>query len=337
MPATHHRVVIRRNGDPDVLELIEEPLPEPARGQVRVHVLAAGVGYSDVMAQRGGYPLAPRKPFTPGYDFAGIVDRLGDGVTGLREGQYVAALNPLHGSYAEYVCVDPRILVPVPDGLDAAEVVSLVLNYLTAHAMLHRKARLAGGESVLIHAAAGGVGSALLQLGGLLGLRMYGTASAARHDIVRAGGGMPIDYRHEDFVERIHRELPGGVDAAFDPFGGANLRRSYRAVRRGGVVVSYGFAGEHFGGLAPMAAGVLQLAALKLWPDGKRVHLCATPGETKSDNAWYRRTLAELLSLLADGHLRPIVGARVPLREAARAHRLMEAGGVSGKVVLVCV
>jgi NADPH:quinone reductase-like Zn-dependent oxidoreductase len=332
----YRRIVIAGHGGTDVLKIIEAELPVPGPGQVRVRVLAAGAGYADVMAQHGGYPLAPRLPFTPGYDFTGVVDQVGPGVSGLAAGQYVAALNPQFGSYAEYVCVPERILVPVPAGLDPAEVVSLILNYLTAHCMLHRKAMIREGQTVLIHGAAGGVGTALLQLGSLLHLKMYATASAGKHATVRNFGGIPVDYRNEDFVQRILAETPGGVDAAFDPFGGANLRRSYKAVKAGGRVVSYGFAGDNFGGLLPMLGGVLQMFFLNLWPDGKRVSLCATPGEVKKDNAWYRKTLKELLQMLANGSIRPVIGARVPLIEVQRAHQLMEQASVTGKVVLIC-
>lgn len=332
---TYKRILVRRHGSPDVLETVEEPLPTPKPGQVRVRVLAAGVGYADVMAQHGGYPLAPRLPFTPGYDFVGVVDQLGEGAAGVQVGQYVEALNPDFGCYAEYVCVRPELLVPVPEKLDPAEVVSLVLNYLTAHCILHKKARIREGETVLIHGAAGGVGTALLQLGSLLNLKMYGTASAGKHATVRALGGIPIDYRNEGFVATIRRETPGGVDAAFDPFGGANLRHSYQAVRKGGCVISYGFAGENFGGLSPMITGVLQMFLLNMWPDGKRVRLCATPGEVKKDNVWYRNTLGQLLTMLANGEIHPLVGARIPLLEVRRAHQLVEQGSASGKIVLV--
>ena len=332
---THKRIIVRRHGNTDVLETVEEPLATPKSGQVRVRVLAAGVGYADVMAQHGGYPLAPGLPFTPGYDFVGVVDQLGEAVAGAQVGQYVAALNSAFGCYAEYVCVRPELLVPVPEKLDPAEVVSLILNYLTAHCILHKKARIRKGETVLIHGAAGGVGTALLQLGSLLNLKMYGTASAGKHATVRAFGGIPIDYRNDDFVEIIRQETSGGVDAAFDPFGGANLRRSYQATRKGGRVISYGFAGDNFGGLSPMITGVLQMLLLNLWPDGKRVRLCATPGEVKKDNLWYRNTLSQLLTMLANGEIHPLVGARVPLLEVRRAHQLVEHGSVSGKVVLL--
>jgi len=330
------RIVVTDHGSVEVMNTVEEAIPEPRSGKVRVKVLAAGVGYADIMAQHGGYPLAPKLPFTPGYDFVGIVDQCSADNVGVEEGQYVAALNPEFGCYSEYVCVPPELLVPVPEALDPAEVVSLILNYLTAHCILHKKARVRNGEAVLIHAAAGGVGTALLQLGRLLDLRMYGTASAAKHPTVRDYGGIPIDYKSEDFLEYIRNEVPNGVDAAFDPIGGPNLRRSYEAVRKGGRIVSYGFAGDNFGGMKQMALGVLQMAALNCWPDGKRVTLCATPDEVKKHNAWYRETLAELIRMLAARQIEPVIGARIPLVEVKRAHQMLEEGRVTGKVVLVC-
>lgn len=331
----YKRVLLSGRRAPYELAVIEEVIPEPGRHQVRVRMLAAGVGYSDVMAQHGGYPLAPTVPFTSGYDLVGIVDRIGSNVANVKEGQYVAALSPTQGCHAEYLCLDPSLLVPVPDNLDPAQVVSLVLNYLTAHCILHRKVHVESGETVLIHAAAGGVGTALLQLGGVLGLRMFGTASSGKHKLVRELGGIPIDYRKEDFVHYVHQVVPGGIDAAFDPIGGSNLQRSYHAVRRGGQVVSYGFAGDSLGGLGQMIFGVVRVAALNLWPDGKRVRICATPGEVKKDKVWYRETLSDLISMLACGKLEPVVGARVPLSGPEKAYHLVKSGRVQGKVVLV--
>lgn len=333
----YKRIIISGHGNTDVLMTVEESLPEPKPGQVRVRVLAAGVGYADIMAQRGRYPMAPKIPFTPGYDFVGIVDKLGQGANGIEKGQYVAALNPEFGSYAQYVCIRSDLLVPVPENLDPAEVVSLILNYLTAHCMLHKKAKLIEGKTILIHGAAGGVSTALLQLGKLMNLKMYGTASLSKHDTVQKLGGIPIDYRNEDFLKRVLAETANrGVDAAFDPFGGANLRRSYRAVKKGGCVVCYGFAGDNFGGLIPMITGILQMILLNAWPDGKQVVLCATPQEVKKDNSWYRETLSELIKMLSSGSIRPVIGARVPLLEVRRAHQIVEQGSVVGKVVLIC-
>src|SRR5262252_811672 len=165
----HTRISVTHYGGPDELRVVEEECPEPKRGEVRVRVLAAGVALPDVMMREGIHPETPRLPFTPGWDLVGAVDRLGAGVSGIEPGQIVAAL-PIHGAYAEFICLPPRELVPVPSGLDPAEGVSLVLNYITAYQMLHRSARVKPGQRVLIHGASGGVGTALLQLGRLGGL-----------------------------------------------------------------------------------------------------------------------------------------------------------------------
>ncbi|PCJ47577.1 MAG: oxidoreductase [Moraxellaceae bacterium] len=332
----YNRIVIDGRGGTEVLKIVEDCLPEPGPGKVRVRILAAGVGYSDVMAQHGGYPLAPRIPFTPGYDFAGIVDKLGEGVAGVEKGQYVAALNPRFGAYAEYCVVPEALLVPFPEQLDPAEVVCLILNYLTAHCLLHKKANIQEGESVLVHSAAGGVGTAMLQLGSDIGLKMYGTASQSKHAMVKKLGAIPIDYRKDDFVEIIKQIEANGVDAAFDPIGGANLNRSYKTVKKGGRIICYGFAGNNYGGIFPMISGVLQMGRLNLVPDGKRVRLCATPSEVKSNNQWYRDTLTELIGMLLEKRISPVIGARVQLVDVSRAHKYIEQGVVSGKVVLVC-
>ena len=157
------RIIVAHYGGPDALRMIEEECPEPAQGEVRVRVLAAGVSMPDIMAREGIHPETPPVPFTPGWDLVGVVDRLGDGISGIEPGKMVAAM-PIHGAYAEFVSLLQRELVPVPSGLDAAEAVSLILNYTTAYQMLHRSAKVKPGQRVLIHGAAGGVGSALIQL-----------------------------------------------------------------------------------------------------------------------------------------------------------------------------
>src|SRR5262245_15226372 len=212
------RVIVTHYGGPDALRVVEEDCPEPRGGQVRVRVLAAGVSLPDIMAREGVHPETPPVPFTPGWDLVGVVDRLGDCISGIEPGQIVAAL-PIHGAYAEFVCLPQRELVPVPSGLDAAEAVCLVLNYITAYQMLHRSAKVRRGERVLIHGAAGGVGTALLQLGRLAGLEMYGTCSSRGASVVSELGGTPIDYKHQDFVKEILRLTGEGVEVVFDPLG----------------------------------------------------------------------------------------------------------------------
>src|SRR5262252_4303616 len=243
----HTRIIVTHYGGPDALRVVEEECPEPQAGEVRVRVLAAGVSLPDLMMREGLHPETPPLPFTPGWDFIGTVDRLGAGVSGIEPGQIVAAL-PIFGAYAEFVCLPQRELVPVPSGLDAAEAVSLVLNYITAYQMIHRSAKVRPGQRVLIHGAAGGVGSALLQLGRLAALEMYGTCSWREASAVSDLGGGPIDYRHQDFMEEIHRLTGEGVDVVFDGLGGTNIWRSRTALRRGGKVVAYGLTASLSGG-----------------------------------------------------------------------------------------
>src|SRR5262245_44381586 len=201
---THTRVIVTHYGGPDALHVVEEECPEPKHGEVRIRGLAAGVALPDIMAREGIHPETPPVPFTPGWDLVGVVDRLGDGVSGIEPGQMVTAM-PIHGAYAEFVCLPQHELVPVPSGLDAAEAVSLVLNYITAYQMLHRSAKVRAGQRALIHGAAGGVGTALLQLARLAGLEMYGTCSSRGAAAVSELGGIPIDYKQQDYVEEIHR------------------------------------------------------------------------------------------------------------------------------------
>jgi NADPH2:quinone reductase len=196
------RIVITALGSPSVLKPIQEDLPQPGAGEVGIKILATGVAFADVLMRYGLYPNTPPLPFTPGYDVVGVIEKLGDGVSGFTVGQTVAALTKW-GGYSQFINLPVSELTSVPAGLDPAEAVSLVLNYVTAWQMLHRLAQLQPGQSVLIHGAAGGVGTAALELGRLAGLVTYGTASRAKHDLVIGLGGKPIDYKNEDFVSRV--------------------------------------------------------------------------------------------------------------------------------------
>ena len=235
------RVIVSQTGGPGVMQLIEEELPVPGPGQVRIKVLAADVSFSDVNIRRGRYPGGPKPPFTPGYAMVGVVDQVGPDISAPEPGERVAALM-FYGSYAQYICLPPRELVPAPSQVDVAEAVSLVMNYVAAYQMLHRIAHMTRGQAALVHGAAGGVGTAFLELAQIGGLESYGTASKAKHQLVTRLGATPIDYRTEDFVKRIAALTGGaGVDAVFDPIGAAHLKLSVRAVRNGGTVVAFGF------------------------------------------------------------------------------------------------
>ena len=355
----HTRIVVTHYGGPDALQVVQEECPEPKRGEVRVRVLAAGVSLPDIMARQGIHPETPAVPFTPGWDLVGVVDRLGDGVVGskpgskpeskpgIEPGQMVAAL-PIHGAYAEFVCLPQRELVPVPSGLDAAEAVSLGLNYVTAYQMLHRSAKVKPGQRVLVHGAAGGVGTALLQLGRLAGLEMYGTCSSRSAPAVAELGGVPIDYQHQDYVKEIHRLTGQGVDAVFDPIGGAHLWHSRAVLRPGGRVVGYGnttaLRGE---GLASERAGrrnrlhgipiyALYIAGGWLLPGRKRIVPYSIQTLKRLRPALFRQDLIALLDLLQQQKIKPLIARRFPLAEVRQAQELLGQGGVTGKIVLVC-
>ncbi len=332
----NHRIVVTQHGGPEVLQLIEEDLPKPKTGEARVKVLAAGISSYDLMHRSSGkLPGTPKPPFTLGEDIVGTVDKLGDGVSSLEPGEMVAGATfcmGLGGGYAEYVCLPESELVPVPAGVDPAQAVCVVVNYLTAHMAMHRTANVQRGECILVQGAAGGVGSALLELGELAGLEMYGTASKYNHELVSALGATPIDYHTEDVVARIHELTGEGVDVVFDPIGGGRqLWHSYKALGKNGRLVWFGVAAVKKDGLRVIPFTLLMVMLLKLKPDSRQMLL--TPDLSK-ENAWYRATLAELLDLLATGKIDPIVAARIPLAEAARAHELLERGGYAGKVVL---
>src|SRR6476619_7192574 len=203
------RVIVDHYGGPEVLKLVEEEDPRPGPGEVSVKVLAAGVSFTDAQLRAGTYlPGAPKPPFTPGYELVGVVEELGPGCSRLREGDRVGALT-VWGADAERVCVPEKYAVEVPGDLDPAEVVSLIFPYMTAYQMLHRTARVQSGETVLVHGAAGRVGTAALELGAVAGLRLFGTCSARDRAAVERVGAVAIDYRREDFVTRV-RELTGG-------------------------------------------------------------------------------------------------------------------------------
>jgi NADPH:quinone reductase-like Zn-dependent oxidoreductase len=218
---------------PEVLELVEEPtIPNPGTGDVRIKVLAAGTGFTDSFIRRGRYPdLKGPLPFTPGYELVGVVDKAGSDVVSPREGQIVADVCVV-GGYAQYAIRPARFLVPVPDGIDAAEAVCIPLAYLTAFHMLTRHRRLFPGERILIIGASGTVGTALLDLSRHFGLKAIGTCSAANFTAVKRFGATAIDYRAGDFVALVRKltadRVGGvGVDAAFDAIGGSHFDRSF--------------------------------------------------------------------------------------------------------------
>ena len=319
----YKHIVTPRFGGPENLSLLEDELLEPRANEVRVKVLAAGVSFADILMREGAHPesMNRRTPFTLGWDVVGVVDKLGDKVSTLQTGQMVAAL-PIVGEYSEYIILPSNELVPVPPGLDPAEAVSLILNYTTAYQMLHRCADIKSGETMLIHGnAAGGVGTAMLQLGKLANLKkMYGTASSEKHGIVSSLGGIPIDYKSVDLVQEIikltsHDDHEGewGVDAVFDGLGGKSLKSSYEILRSGGRLVAYG-------PFSPIdIENWMMMFTSNLLPDKRKFILYSIQTLKRLKPDWFHEDLILLLNLLKQGKIKPIVAAKMPLNQAAQA------------------
>lgn len=334
MTEPRNRVVqVRRFGGPEGLEVIDAPLPTAGRGEVRVRVLASSVQYTDILIRRHLYPqtAARQPPFVIGYDVVGEIDQLGDGVRGFQLGDRVADMTVV-GSNAAYRTLRADRLARVPAGVDAAEAATLILSWTTAYQLLHRAARVQRGQRVLVQGAAGAVGQALLALGRLAGLELWGTARGEHAALIRALGATPIDYQREDFT----RVLPGGFDVVFDGIGEEGYRRSFAALKRGGLLCAYGYsAGVQ--AQRRMLTMLMWIARLYLWgwlPGGKRARFYSINVMRAQHPAWFREDLERLFGLLATRAIRPRVAERIAFDEVAEAHRRLEAGGLEGKLVL---
>ena len=338
---THNHVLrVKQFGGPEGLEVIDAPLPAAKPGEVRVRMLASGLEYTDVVIRRHIYAqtMSRRPPFVMGYDVVGQIDQLGEGVTGFQLGERVADMTVV-GSNAEYRTLRAKDLTRVPAGVDVAEAATLILSWTTAYQLLHRAAKVKGGERVLVHGAAGAVGQALVVLGKLAGLEIWGTARGEHAQLVRELGATPIDYKREDFT----RVLEGGFDVVFDGVGEDAFRRSFAAVKPGGMVCAYGYSSRvqekrHLAGtLAWMARTFLWRKVRSWFPGGKRVYLYSINAMRAMHPAWFKEDLGRLFELLATGAIKPRVAERVDFDHVIEAHRKLEAGGLDGKLVLLPV
>lgn len=324
-------VMLTKKGGPEVLEKVDLPLPEPGPGEVRVKIRATGVGATDITMRRGRYLYAPPIPFIPGYESIGIVDALGAGVTTLKEGDRVCALL-VYGGYATHVVRGAEHWVKVPDGLDDVQAVSLILNYVTAYQMIHRKARLQPGQSALVNAANGGVGQALLDLLRAHGVSAIGAAGKTRHEIVSSYGAIPIEGRMAPLDAGVHRVRPEGVDAAFDGVGGSSTRQCVFSTRRGGITVWYGFVGaREFSALASSALSLFVGSRFR----GRRGSFYGITMLYRKDPRPFREDLRKLFDLLAQKKISPRIAEKLPLLDARKANERLEAGGIEGKIVLI--
>ncbi len=334
-------LVITKHGPPEVLQVQDRADPEPGPGQVRVRVRAAGINFADLMARVGLYPDSPKPPCVVGYEIAGEVESVGKGVDGISPGDRVMG-GTRFGGHAELAVTGADALQPLPEGWSYEEGAALPVNYATAYAGLIRYGALREGERVLIHAAAGGVGIAAVQIAKLSGAEVYGTASASKHDACRGFGvDHPIDYREHDFVEEVRR-IAGQdhpVDLVMDGIGGRSFKKSYSLLRAGGRLVCFGAAGLVSGDrrdiprtlrtlaqsprfsslkLASESKGVIGLNMLRLWDSGRSLDEYAAP----------------LREWIEQGAIRPVIAESFPLERAADAHRFMQERKNTGKVLL---
>ncbi|WP_042366089.1 medium chain dehydrogenase/reductase family protein [Streptacidiphilus neutrinimicus] len=335
------QVVLPGIVEPEGLEIREASVPEPGPGQVLIATEATGVSFAEQQMRRGRYYDQPPFPFVPGYDLVGRVLRTGPGVDRGLAGRRLAALVKV-GGWASHVLVDAGDTVEVPDGLSPAEAEAVVVNGVTAWQMLHRKARVRSGQTVLVHGAGGGVGSVLSQLAIAAGARVIGTASPRHHDGLRAIGAVPLDYRTEDIPGQVRRLAPGGVGAVFDHLGGRSVVDSWRLLAPGGALVAYGSASTRDDTGSKQWPVLKILARTWMWnalPNRRRAtfyNIWAGRALAKDRfRARLRADLTEVFDAVRRGGVTPDIGAQLPLTRAAEALRLAESGTASGKIILV--
>jgi synaptic vesicle membrane protein VAT-1 len=340
-------VVITRHGPPEVLQVQERPDPPVGPGEVRIAVKAAGINFADTLARVGLYPDAPKVPCVVGYEVAGEIESVGEGVDSHRAGDRVIGATRFNGQ-AELVTVPAEQAFPLPEGMSFEEGAAFPVNYATSYAALVIMGGLKKGERVLIHAAAGGVGIAATQIAKGIGAEIFGTASASKHDTIREQGvEHAIDYRSQDFEQEVRRITGGeGVDVIMDAIGPTSFRKDYRLLRSGGRLIMYGLTEVQSGsGKRDIRAAVKSVARMPLatMPWWKSLSVMNENKGVFGLNMlhwWDRegnldRALEPLLEGVEKGDLKPVVAEAFPFDRAADAHRLIEERRNVGKVVLV--
>lgn len=333
-------VVLPGTVDPNGLEVRTRDLPAPGAGQVVLRMEATGVSFAEQQMRRGKYYDQPPFPFVPGYDVVGRVTAVGPGVDATMIGSRFVAITKI-GGWASSLLLDAADLVPVPNGVSAVAAETVAVNGVTAWQLLHRSATVRPGGTIVVLGANGGVGSTLVQLARHAGITVVGTASARHHATVRELGAIPVDYHDPHMYQRIRQLAPDGVDAVFDHVGGASLKDSWRLLRRGGTLVSYGTAATKDEAGNSRLPVLKSFARLLLWnylPNGRGAsfyNFWAGKRRLTAFRARLREDLTQVLRLLADGVLTPQVAAEYPLADAGAAMALAESHTVAGKVIIV--
>ncbi len=334
-------IVIPKAGLPEVLTIREAADPAPGPGEVRIRVRASGVNFADIMARMGLYPDAPPMPCVVGYEVAGEIDALGEGVQGIALGERVLALTRF-GGYSEAVVVPAEQIAAIPEGLSFEKAAAIPVNYLTAWLMLVRLGAVREGDRVLVHAAAGGVGQAALQICLARGAEVIGTASAGKHERLQSlGVSHCIDYRNDDFEAAVTRITDGrGVDIVLDAVGGTSLRKSYRCLAPLGRLFAFGassLAPKARRKLVPAIRGFLAMPrfrAVELMDDNRGV-FGVNLGHLWGERRALRAMLEEVLEGVSAGDYDPVVDRSFSFAEAAAAHAYIQARKNFGKIILI--
>jgi len=342
-PSHYRKIIIPRPGSNARFELVQAELPGLQPQQILVQTEACGVAFADVLMREGLYPNVARRCLTPGYDVVGHVVQLGSRVEHFAVGDRVACLTQT-GGYADYAVADADLSVACASHLPADQVVALILNYTTAWQMLTRIARVQTGETILVHGVAGGVGSALLELGLQLGLTVYGTLSPRKWESLPAHldqhpNFQKLDYQAAAFEQSLLERVPGSVDMVFDAIGGNHLKRSLRVVRPGGTVVSYGFSTAIQGGRRSWWSaikGMLQSAVfpVQLIKENKILAGYGIWNYALAHPDHLREDLGHLLRWLEQGILQPMISKRYALEQTEQAQQSVASSEFPGKVIL---
>ncbi|HEX4336491.1 MAG TPA: medium chain dehydrogenase/reductase family protein [Polyangiaceae bacterium] len=336
------QIWIRKYGGPEVLEVREAPDPEPEPGQVRVRARAVGLNFAEISARQGLYPDAPKPPCVVGYEGAGVVDWVGEGVTRWSVGDRVVFASRF-GGQSEAVCVGEDQLFRMPASMSFEDGAAMLVNYLTAYHMLFVVRRIRPGDTVLIHSAAGGVGTAVLQLCATVeGVTTIGTASAGKHDFARIQGAHHvIDYRTEDYVAAVKKLTSGrGVDVVLDPLGGPDWRRGYSLLAPGGILVAFGLSNASGSGKRSLTRAIGAIVRQPLFNcmtlmNDNRAVAGVNMGHLWDDVDFIAREADALVRLYSQGKIKPHIGAVFPFSQVAAAHAELEQGRNVGKIVLV--
>ena len=338
-------MVVRRYGPPEVFEIKEVPDPQPKPGEAVIRVKAIGVNFADLLQRMGIYPGAPKPPFVPGIEIAGVVEKISEGGKSgegepLRIGDAVAAFTGFN-AYAEWVAVPLGNVYRLPGGMPFEDAAAIPVNYLTAYHAMFVMGNLQPGDRILIHGAAGGVGIAAVQMARARGLTVFGTAGPAKQEYLRKMGvDHAIDYEKSDFVAMVRKYAPDGIEMVMDPIGGKSFARSRDCLGPTGRLVVYGFsAAAGPDGKKSWVRGAQAMVQtprfhpLQLMRDNHSV-IGVNLGRMQSRGALLRGELAEIFKMYAAGKIKPVIGKTFPLAQAAEAHAYLHARKNIGKVVL---